>query len=427
MKIVQRKVADLHEDPENLNTHDERSVKAIAAALKRFGQQKPVVLKGDTVIAGSGTLLAAKSLGWDTIATVATKLEGAELDAYKVADNRVAELSSWEDRALAEYLASIEDPELLTAVGFTDDELADVLSVLDDEPPEGDDGEPGEGASGPPDATPEPEGRTDEDDAPEAAPEPRVKPGELWRLGRHLLLCGDSGQKETLATLMGDERADCMFTDPPYGVVYGAQNKGKRKRSGYKPAAELRIVGDTSGAAFATLLAVSLPFVKPNRAVYVFGGVANLVGVFRLFEAHLGRLPEVIVWDKGSFTLRHSGFHSAYELLFYTWTEGGGKPEERWFGDRKATTIWKVKRDPSKEYVHPTQKPVELAETALRYSTPDGGLVLDPFAGSGSTLIAAEKLGRTCYAVEIDPVYADVIVRRWELFTGKQAKCLSTE
>ncbi len=250
---------------------------------------------------------------------------------------------------------------------------------------------------------------TDPDDVPPVPDDPITKPGDLWMLGRHRLLCGDSTYMNQVERLMDGEKADMVFTDPPYGV--NVSGKGGDA-----------IHGDLTSTAIFMMFDVLPRVVAKGAWFYIFGGSSNFAQYQRLFDHHFRQLPGLIVWDKGkTAVMRHNGYHSSYELIYFTYLEGGGA---RWFSDRtsdSADDIWRVPVDSKPNRDHPTQKPIEIPARAIRNSCPPNGLVFEPFSGSGSTLLAAEKEGRRCYAVELDPAYCDVIVRRWENATGQTA------
>lgn len=370
-------------DPANVRTHDERNLKAIQDSLRVFGQRKPiVVMKADdgfVVIAGNGTLEAAREIGWDSIAVTVVPEEWTsdEAAAYAIADNRTAELAAWDQVGLDMQLAELEaagwEPELL---GF--------------------DGKGGLGAD-----------EVVEDEVPEPPADPVTKPGDLWLLGEHRLLCGDSCERETYTRLLDGAVPSLMVTDPPYGVAYQDRQGGA-------------IHGDLTQATIPVFLSCALDVLDHNARVYLFGGSDNWSMYQKLYEHHLRMTPKPIVWVKESFILRHNGYHSQFELVFYGW-KGKGGGLDYWYGDRKGSDVWEVARDVTSERVHPTQKPVEVCAIPIQNSSKAGEGVLEPFCGSGSTLIACEQLGRVCYAIEMDPRFCDVIVKRWENLTGVKA------
>jgi DNA modification methylase len=220
-------------------------------------------------------------------------------------------------------------------------------------------------------------------------------------------VCGDSTERETYKQLLGDEIPDLLLTDPPYGVAY-------QDRRG------ARVAGDLTQAAFPIALACSAEVIGPDARLYVFCASDQLMMTDRVFNHLLGMRPRLLVWVKEGFVLRRAGYHGQYELVAFGW-KGRGGGEAFWFGDRKQSDVLQISRD--RDRFHPTQKPVALCEVLLRNSTPQGGAVLEPFAGSGSTLIAAERAGRRCFAIELDAALCDRIVQRWEALTGREATC----
>jgi len=224
-------------------------------------------------------------------------------------------------------------------------------------------------------------------------------------------MCGDSTQREAVQGLMGGEKADMVFTDPPYGVSYSDSSK-------------MRILGDQSQVAIPlSFKNIVETVVQKDARLYFCGGCLNSPMYFALFEQYLRQQPKIIIWVKDNFVLSHNGYHRQYELIFFGWLgNGGGK--DYWFGSRKgddASDVWSFHRDEKKDVKHPTQKPVGIPMRAICNSCPSEGIVFDPFAGSGSTLLACEQTGRKCYSCEIDPKYCQVVIDRWEKFTGEKA------
>ena len=375
-------------DPANLRRHPTRNLAAIVDSLKRFGQQRPILVDAAGIVrAGNGTLMAAKQLGYKEIEIIRSELKGSEATAYAIADNRTAELAEWETDALAQTLSALqmEDEELFEATGFDAKELdAMVLREIN------------------------------EDEVPEPPADPITKPGDLWILGEHRVLCGDSTKAEDVARLMDGEKAQLMFTDPPYGVGYtgGHFHSGdvniKRERES--------LAGDSDSGMYAKFLPVVLPFL--DGACYVWFASSLALEVFSALKENAVAVRSVIVWNKtnAKYAAMNSQYKPRYEPLIYGVPKGASV---EWCGATTEATVWDHDRDGTNTY-HPTQKPVCLAAHAL--GNHNARLVLDPFLGSGSTLIAAEQLGRKCYGMEISPAYCDVIVKRWETLTGKKAR-----
>ena len=312
--------------------------------------------------------------------------------ALVIADNRIAENAGWDDAMLRIELEALQlDGFDLDITGFDADALAELIA--------GDE--------------PDNEGQTDEDAVPEVSETPISRPGDVWIMGQHRLLCGDSTLAESYDQLMQGDLADMVFTDPPYNVNYA--NSAKDKMRGKDRA----ILNDNLGDGFYDfLLAALTPTVRHCRGgIYVAMSSSELDVLQAAFRAAGGKWSTFIIWAKNTFTLGRADYQRQYEPILYGWPEGATR---HWCGDRDQGDVWNIKK-PQKNDLHPTMKPVELVERAIRNSSRPGNVVLDPFGGSGTTLIAAEKSGRIARLIELDPKYVDVIVRRWEEFTGKQA------
>jgi len=399
MKLEKIKISELSCDPANARKHPDRNIETIVASLKRFGQQKPIVIDSTNVVrAGNGTLEAARSMGWTEIDCVRTALKGSDAIAYAIADNRTAELAEWDDDVLAASLNGLlaDDPDLLNAAGFSDDELATMLGNLD-----------GDGTTG----------EIIEDEVPEPPVDPITKPGDLWILGRHRVLCGDSTKAEDVMRLMDGIKADMMFTDPPYGVNYegGHFHSGdvniKRKRE--------KLADDDTTAIYPAFLPVALSVVDGPCYMWFAGSKAR--DVYNAVHDNACEVHALIIWHKtnATYAAMNAQYKQRHEPCLYFKPKGSTL---RWCGETTEATVWSQDRDGINEF-HPTQKPVALAAKAI--GNHEAVNVLDMFCGSGSTLIAAEQLGRKCYGMEISPQYCDVIVKRWENLTGEKAVCHS--
>jgi site-specific DNA-methyltransferase (adenine-specific) len=386
LEVERVEVSTLLNDPANVRKHNERNLESIKASLARFGQQKPIVVGRDgVVIAGNGTLAAARSLGWSMIDIVRSHLTGAEATAYAIADNRTAELAEWDEESLAQQLAAlqIEDEELLAATGFDEKEL--------------------EAMSGP--------AEVEEDEVPEPPVDPITKPGDLWVLGEHRLLCGDSTKAEDVERLMAGAKADLCLTDPPYGVSY----IGKTKDA-------LKVENDSLGEEdLKALVVAAFDNAEKNCRSGSYWYATVPPGPLHILFAddwkRRGILRQIMVWAKDSMVLGHSEYHYQHEPILFGWIPGDRHKNT----DRTRTTLWKYER-PKANREHPTMKPIALWAQAVNDGSLQGEIVYDPFLGSGTTLIAAEQLGRKCYGMEISPAYCDVIVKRWETLTGKKAE-----
>lgn len=389
MAVEDVPVDTLQFDPANVRKHPEQNLAAIKASLSRFGQQKPIVVgTGNVVVAGNGTLAAAKALGWRTVKAVRTTLTGAEATAFAIADNRTAELAEWDEASLHQQLAAIaiDDEELLAATGFDEKELAKLAAANASE--------------------------VTEDEVPEAPADPITQPGDLWLLGKHRLLCGDSTKAEDVERLMDGQRADMMLTDPPYNVDYTGKTK-----DALKVANDSMADGDFRkflvacfGAAFDAM--------KPGASFYVFHADSEGYNFRGAIHDCKQTVRQCLVWVKDILVMGRQDYQWQHEPCLYGWKEGAA---HGWYSDRKQTTLLRFDR-PTRSEDHPTMKPVAMFAYLMGNSTAPQGLAYDPFLGSGTTLIAAEQLGRTCYGMEISPAYCDVIVKRWETLTGRKAE-----
>lgn len=379
----------------NARQHSDAQIAQIAASIAEFGFTNPILAGSDGVIvAGHGRLAAARKLGLATVPVVVLEhLTPTQRRALVLADNRLAELATWDDALLRIELEALQDDGFdLDLTGFDADALAELLA----------------------DEEPQIEGRTEDDAIPEMPEEPVSRPGDVWRLGPHRLVCGDATTAEAYAQLFPDgERADMVFTDPPYNVNYANSAKDKL-RGKHRP-----ILNDALGEGFYDFLydALALIMAHTRGAIYVAMSSSELDTLQAAFRAAGGHWSTFIIWAKNTFTLGRSDYQRQYEPILYGWPEGG---ERHWCGDRDQGDVWHFNK-PQKNDLHPTMKPVELVERAIRNSSRPGDVVLDPFGGSGTTLIAAEKAGRVARLIELDPKYADVIVRRWQDWTGQQA------
>ena len=393
-KIEQWPTAKLLPYARNARTHSDDQVAQIAASIAEFGFTNPILAGSDGVIvAGHGRLAAAQKLGLEVVPVVVLDhLSPTQRRALVIADNRIAENAGWDDAMLRIEIASLQDDDFdVSLTGFDADALAELMAG--DEP----DGE----------------GETDDDAVPELSETPISRSGDVWSLGGHRLLCGDSTVAQSYQQLLKGETVDMVFTDPPYNVNYA--NSAKDKMRGKDRA----ILNDNLGDGFYDfLLAALTPTIGNCRGgIYVAMSSSELDVLQAAFRAAGGKWSTFIIWAKNTFTLGRADYQRQYEPILYGWPEGA---QRHWCGDRDQGDVWNIKK-PQKNDLHPTMKPVELVERAIRNSSRPGNVVLDPFGGSGTTLIAAEKSGRLARLIELDPKYADVIVRRWQEWTGKQA------
>ena len=396
-KIETRLVADLIPYAANSRTHSDAQVAQIAASIKEFGWTNPILIDGDnTIIAGHGRLLAARKLGMEEVpAIILDHLSKAQQRALVIADNQLALNAGWDIDMLK---AEIEDLNLegfdLGLLGF-DDKFLDGL--LEPEPSEG---------------------LTDEDAVPEVPEQPKTVLGDVWVMGNHRLMCGDSTSVTAFDQLMDGAKADMIFTDPPYGMSYGGGRAAGSTPKGALVKAHGMIMNDDLQGD--DLIALVRDAIATSSAAMKEGGALYACFTWRTyaeFEAGLEscghKVKACIVWDKKSIGLGNSHYRPQHEFIFYC----GGQ----WYGDKSQSDVWYMSRGATGEYVHPTQKPVELVERALNNSSKAGDVVIDCFGGSGSTLIACEKTNRHARLMELDPKYCDVIIKRWQDFTGQQA------
>ena len=387
MEVTKRLIKDLTLDPRNARKHSQKNLDAITASLVKFGQRKPIVIIEDgQVLAGNGTLEAAKSLGWDYIdATVVPETWDIEtMRAYALADNRTAELAEWDESILASSLMELSD------AGWDIEELGfDMPQIVESEP-------------------------IDEDELPEVV-EYRVKLGDVWQLGNHKLMCGDATIPTDYDKLMGQEKADLIWTDPPYGVSYIGQDGMTIANDNLDIGALEEFLRSAFNAMFT--------FTKPGACWYVAAPSGNLFQAFSIPLSELEVWRHTLVWVKDALVMGRADYHYRHESLFYGWTPGAAHQEPP---DRKQDSVWEFPR-PRSNKEHPTMKPVELITRAINNSSRAKEIVLDPFAGSGSTLIACEQTQRFGRAIELDPKYCDVIIARWERITGGTAELLNLE
>jgi DNA modification methylase len=375
----------------NPRTHSADQVAQIAASMVEFGFTNPILVdETDGILAGHGRLMAARQLGLAEVPVVQLgHLTPAQKRAYVITDNQLALRAGWDATLLAEELAWLRDETFdLDLLGFDAGELEALLSPAN-----------------------EPDGA--EDEAPEPPIEPISKPGDLWLLGDHRVLCGDATVLSDVERVLGGSLADMACTDPPYNVDYG--NSAKDKLRGK----DRRILNDALGDGFGAFLqeACTNLVTVTKGAVYIAMSSSELHTLQAAFTAAGGKWSTFIIWAKNTFTLGRADYQRQYEPILYGWPQGG---EHYWCGARDQGDVWHFDK-PVKNDLHPTMKPVALIERAIRNSSKRRDMVLDPFGGSGSTLIAAEKTGRQARLVELDPRYVDVIVRRWQDWTGGAA------
>jgi DNA modification methylase len=384
--IEQRSLADLIPYANNARTHSEAQVAQIAGSIREFGFNNPVLVDGaNGIIAGHGRVLAARQLGLREVPVVELgHLSAAQKRAYILADNRLAEQAGWDRELLSLELGELSELGVdLKGLGFAAGELDELLSLDKADPKE--------------------------EDTPEPPAQPVSCPGDLWCLGPHRLLCGDATSEADVARLLGDVRPHLMVTDPPYGVRY---DPDWRNRAG---ASETKRTGKVMNDDRADWRAAWALF--PGDVAYVWHGALHATTVAESLVACGFDIRSQIIWAKDRHVLSRGHYHWQHEPAWYA-VRGKG----HWSGDRRQSTLWSIpNRDQDAETVHGTQKPVECMRRPILNNSSAGQAVYEPFSGSGTTLIAAESTQRACHAMELDPAYVDVAVRRWEAFTGQTA------
>ena len=395
LAVEQIPIESLCPNDENPRNNDE-AVNSVARSIQEFGFNSPIITDADlNIAAGHTRLKAAKQLGMNKVPVIRVPgLVGSMFTGYTIADNQTATIATWDSDLLHQLVSELNlDVEFdLSALGFDDTELTKILDLnyMDEE----------ELA----------------DEAPPLPEVPTARPGDLWLLGDHRLLCGDATKSEDLQKLMAGQSIDCLVTDPPYGVNYHSRGQ-KREQWGTIQN------DDLDAASLETFLRTVFKNVatvcREGATAYCFHGISMAgirIAFERAFIAAKFRLSSTIVWVKQSASMGWSDYREQHEAMLYGWIGDG----HRRIKDRTQTTVWQIDREGDSQ--HPTQKPVALISRALRNSTVRGDCVLDPFIGSGTTLIACEQLGRRCFAMEIEPKYCDVVVERWEKYTGKKAE-----
>jgi DNA modification methylase len=402
LTVEQVPIDQLRPDPANPRRISDEELDSLERSIRQFGFVQPVLARKEdsTVIGGHQRLVAARRLGLANVPVTYLDLSIEQARLLNLALNKIS--GSWDDALLARLLADLQaSPTIdLSLSGFGDDEVRDLLRSLE---------------------TREKKERPEDFDLDsaleDAARTPRSKPGDLWALGEHRLLCGDATLPEDIERLLAGTQAAMAFTDPPYNVSlgdHGGQQRGARKR---------RIANDSmdpiSWEVFVRAWSRTL-LTSVDGAIYCAMSSKEMPLVSRVLAEEGGHWSDTIIWHKDRFVLGRADYQRAYEPLWFGWREGAS---HHWCGDRDQDDVWEINR-PSDAPLHPTMKPLPLMERAIANSSEAGDLVLDLFAGSGSTLIACERTGRVCAGIELDPVYADVVLARWEHFAGSVAERL---
>jgi site-specific DNA-methyltransferase (adenine-specific) len=385
------RVGDLTPYARNSRTHSDEQIAQIAASIKEFGWTNPILIDGEKgIIAGHGRLKAAMRLGLEEIPAIElSHLTEIQKKALIIADNKLALNAGWDNELLSLELEELELEGLdLSLTGFGEEEISALKPEVVNE------------------------GLTDEDAVPEPPPEAITKPGDIWILGKHRLMCGDSTSMDHLATLTAGALVDMWLTDPPYNVAYEGKTKDALKIKNDSMADDQfrQFLRDSYTAADSVM--------KPGAVFYIWHSDSEGYNFRGAAHDSGWKVRQCLIWKKSTIVMGRQDYHWKHEPCLYGWKEGAG---HLWAADRKQTTILEFDK-PSRNGEHPTMKPVALFEYQMLNNTKGGDIVLDSFGGSGTTLIAAEKNGRIAYLMELDPKYCDVIVKRWEEFTGQKAR-----
>ena len=397
IQIEQVPIGELRPDPANPRRISDQELETLTRSISEFGLIDPIIARREDkmVIGGHQRLLDARKLGYKTVPVVLADLTLEQAHLLNIALNKIS--GSFDQELLARLLKELQEvPDIdLTLSGFGDDELKKLLKSLDAR---------------------EKRERLENFDLEEALKAaqsaPVAKPGDIWLLGEHRLACGDSTDREAVQRLMGQSRATMSFTDPPYNVNYG-----DHRHSG---ASQRAIANDNLGEIFEPFLEKACRNILEftDGAVYICMSSSELHSLQKAFIAAGGHWSTFIIWAKNTFTIGRSDYQRQYEPILYGWREG---VNHYWCRDRDQGDVWQVDK-PSSSPLHPTMKPLALIERAIQNSSQPGDKVLDTFLGSGSTLIACERIGMICYGMELEPLYVDIARMRWETFTGEKAK-----
>ena len=423
-------VADLIPYVNNARTHSDEQIAKLAGAIKQFSFTNPLIIDQDgMILAGHGRLAAARKLGMDEVPCIRVPLSGAAARAYILADNRMAELAGWDNELLRVELDFLrEDGFDLDLTGFDEAALAELYG----------------------DTLPSLDGDKDPDEAPELPETPTSVLGDIWLLGPHKVRCGDSTKLDDWLALMGDEKCDCVWTDPPYNVAYESKLAGSIKNDNMADESFHQFLLDFYSALITVM--------KPGAPIYVAHADTEGLNFRGAFKKAGFKLSGCLIWKKNSLVLGRSDYQWMHEPILYGWKPGSG---HKWYGGRKQVTVqelgdsspfekledgrYAIKVGDSVMYVsgeavveespasviycekpkrsaeHPTMKPTALIEKMLKHSARPGDIIVDGFGGSGSTLIAADRMGMSARLMEYDPKFVDVIVRRWQDYTGRRA------
>lgn len=393
IKTERRAIGDLIPFARNSRTHSDEQVAQIAASIREFGWTNPILVDGDNgIIAGHGRLMAARKLGMAEVPVIVLDhLTDAQKRALVIADNKLALNAGWDFDLLASEIEGLTEEGFDTSLlGFSEDELAKLMAETT-------------------------EGLTDPDDIPEAPADPVTVLGDVWLLGKHRIVCGDSTDADTVAKCLNGVSPHLMVTDPPYGVVYDANWRNEADRANGKPygASAVGQVLNDDKADWSDAWALF-----PGDVAYVWHADRFSPVVAGSLEAHSFQMRALIIWNKSQMVLGRGDYHPKHEPCWYAVRKG---KTGHYVGGRKQTTVWDIDKPQKSETGHSTQKPVECMKRPIENNSSPGQAVYEPFSGSGTTIIAGEMTGRAIHAIELNPAYVDVAVKRWQDFTGLDA------
>lgn len=394
MKIEIADINSIKPYENNPRKLSEKAIEKVAMSLKEYGFRQPIVVDKDRIIvAGHTRFRASKKLGLKKIpVSIIDNLTPEQINAYRIADNRTAEESEWDNELLKMEIKELEAQDFkLNLLGFNEDQLNDLLFE-------------------------EKQGLTDEDEVPETPEEPITKLGDIWKLGNHRVMCGDSKIQDEVKKLMDNNLADLLHTDPPYNVNY---SNAERPNPSKKDLGKIKndVMSKEDFYIFLKdCFTTAYTFLKEDSSAYIWHSSAEQINFTKAFIDAGFTFSQQIIWKK-PMLLGRGKYQWAHEPCLF-----GNKGSPYFTDDRKKTTVWDFGGYDKSKNLHPTQKPIFIPEEAINNSSKQGSNVLDLFGGSGSTLIACEKLGRNSFTMELDPKYCDVIIKRWENFTGKKAE-----
>jgi DNA modification methylase len=393
MELIKKKVSELIPYINNSRTHSEEQVTQIASSIKEFGFTNPILIEKDnSIIAGHGRLQAVKKLGYDEVpCIVISGLTKTQIKALIIADNQLALNAGWDIEKLSVEIEGLEEDKFdLSILGFEDDFIKDLLNK-------------------------ENKGLTDEDAVPEIKENPKSKLGDIFTLGNHRLMCGDATIHSDVEKLMNKSLADLLHTDPPYNVNYSNADRPKASKTNLGKIKNDVMNNDEFYLFLNQSFVSAFTFLKEDSTAYIWHSSAEQINFTKAFIDAGFKFSQQIIWKK-PMLLGRGKYQWAHEPCIF-----GSKGSPYFTDDRTKTTVWDFGGYDKSKNVHPTQKPIFIPEEAINNSSKQGSNVLDLFGGSGSTLIACEKLGRNGFILELDPKYCDVIIQRWQQFTGKEA------